>query len=85
MQCKEICRNYHDVWNKNKFQNFAKYLAKSFSIQNNSKSFSSVKKCVLGVNYNFIITHFKKCYHLQQLWEGKYVYIINPTQSIYIV
>ena len=34
-------------------QNFAKYLAKSFSVQPYSKSFLSVKKC-FSINYNFI-------------------------------
>ena len=50
-----IWSNYHNVRNKiiDKLRNFAKYLAKSFSIQNNSKSFSSALK------------KKKKCYHLQ--------------------
>ena len=36
-----------------KLQNFAKYLAKSFSVQPYSKSFLSVEKC-FSINYNFI-------------------------------
>ena len=40
----------------NKLRHFAKYLGKSFSMQNNlPKSFSSVQKRCLIVNYNFMI------------------------------
>ena len=38
----------------NKLQHFAKYLTKSFLMQNNSKSFSPVKWC-FDVNYSSII------------------------------
>ena len=39
----------------NKLQHFAKLLAKPFSTQNNSKSFSSVWEWCFSVNYNFTI------------------------------
>ena len=39
----------------NKLQRFAKYLAKSFLMQNNSKSFSPIWKWWFNVNYNSII------------------------------
>ena len=48
---KEINLNKYD-----KLRHFAKYLGKSFLMQNNSpKSFSSVQKRCFIVNYNFII------------------------------
>ena len=39
----------------NKLQHFAKYLEKSFSMQNSSKSFPTLHEPCFSVNYNFII------------------------------
>ena len=40
----------------NKLQHFAKYLGKSFLMENNPpKSFSSLQKQSFNINYNFVI------------------------------
>ena len=48
----------------NKLQHFEKYLEKSFSMQNSSKSFPTSHEPCFSVNYNFIIVIPKQKWYL---------------------
>ena len=49
------CHNFEKKHSYRLVIAIAKYLAKSFLMQNNSKSFSSINKWCHSVNYNYII------------------------------